>query len=111
MELGKHLHEISGMAWIPGKDMILGENDEKGDIYQIDFKNKKDNFKKIKFGGHGDYEDIVHTDTADYLLVSSGTIVQVMIKDSVVTGTIELNLKEKEITNMKHFILILFPTH
>ena len=24
------LYEISGMAWIPGKDMMLAENDEKG---------------------------------------------------------------------------------
>ena len=95
MVLGKHLHEISGMAWIPGSEMILAENDEKGDIYQVDFKNKKDDFKKIKFGGHGDYEDIVHTDDADYLLVSTGSIVQVMVKDSAVTGTKEYELNKK----------------
>lgn len=94
MKLGKHLHEISGMAWI-GNDMILAENDEKGDIYQVDFKNKKDEFKKIKFGGHGDYEDIVHTDDADYLLVSTGSIVQVTVKDSAVTGTKEYELGKK----------------
>ena len=85
MELGKHLHEISGMAYIPGKDLILGENDEKGDIYTFDFKNKIDNVGKIKFGGKGDYEDIVHTDTAVYMLVATGSIVQVMTKDSSVT--------------------------
>ncbi len=82
MELGKHLHEISGMAYIPGKDLILGENDEKGDIFTFDFKNKNDNISKVKFGGKGDYEDIVYTDTAIYMLVSSGTIVQVETKDS-----------------------------
>ncbi len=82
MELGKHLHEISGMAYIPGKDLILGENDERGDIFTIDFKNKNDKIEKIKFGGKGDYEDIVHTDSAIYMLISSGTIVQVMTKDS-----------------------------
>ncbi len=37
---------------------------------------------KIKFGGKDDYEDIVHTDTAIYMLVSSGSIVQVNTKDS-----------------------------
>ena len=95
MVLGKQLHEISGMAWIPENNMILAENDEKGDIYPVDFKNKKDDFKKIKFGGHGDYEDIVHTDDANYLLVSSGSIIQVTIKDSVVTGTKEYALDKK----------------
>ncbi len=82
MELGNHLHEISGMAYIPDKDLILAENDEKGDIFTIDFKEKKDKLGKVKFGGKGDYEDIVYTDTAVYMLISSGTIVQVMTKDS-----------------------------
>lgn len=82
MELGKHLHEISGMAYIPGKNLILGENDEKGDIFTFDFKNKNDYIGKEKFGGKGDYEDIVYTDTAIYMLVSTGTVVQVDTKDS-----------------------------
>jgi uncharacterized protein YjiK len=82
IELGKHLHEISGMAYIPGKNLILTENDEKGDIFTIDFKNKNDKVGKIKFGGKGDYEDIVYTDTAVYMLVSSGSVVKVETKDS-----------------------------
>ena len=82
MELGKHLHEISGMSYITGKNLILAENDEKGDIFAVDFKNKNDVAGKIKFGGKGDYEDIVHTDTAVYILVSTGVVVQVMTKDS-----------------------------
>lgn len=95
MELGKHLHEISGMSWVGDKNMILAENDEKGDIFLVDFKNKIDNFKKTKFGGKDDYEDITHTDTADYLLVSTGAIVQVVIKDSVVSSTTEYKLDIK----------------
>jgi uncharacterized protein YjiK len=79
--LGDHLHEISGMAYIPGTNYILAENDEKGDIFTIDFKNKQDRVNKIKFGGKGDYEDIVYTDSAVYMLVSSGSIVKVP-KDS-----------------------------
>jgi uncharacterized protein YjiK len=82
MEMGKQLHEISGMAYIPGKDLILGENDEKGEIFTFDFKNKNDKVGKIKFGGKGDYEDIVYTDSAIYMLISSGTIVRVETKDS-----------------------------
>lgn len=82
MELGKHLHEISGMAYVPDKNVILTENDEKGDIFVVDYKNKNDNDGKIKFGGKGDYEDIVYTDSAVYMLVSSGSVVKVQTKDS-----------------------------
>jgi uncharacterized protein YjiK len=82
MQLGKHLHEISGMAYIPETDMIMAENDEKGDIFMLDYKNKNDNDGKIKFGGKADYEDIVYTDTAIYILVSSGAVMQVKTTDS-----------------------------
>lgn len=92
MQLGKHLHEISGISYIPDQDILLAENDEKGEIFKVDFKNKKDDFDKLKFGGPGDYEDIVHTDTADYLLISSGTIVQVLTKDGGITGTKKFTL-------------------
>jgi uncharacterized protein YjiK len=93
MEMGEHLHEISGMAYIPGKDLILGENDEKGEIFTFDFKNRNDKIGKVKFGGKGDYEDIVYTDSAVYMLLSSGTIVQVKTKDSNVS-TKEFTLNE-----------------
>lgn len=83
MELGKKLHEISGMGYIPGKDLLVAQNDEKGDIYTVDFKNKSNEFGKVKFSGKSDYEDIVHTDTAEYLLVSTGGIVKVLTKDSL----------------------------
>ena len=82
MELHKQLTEISGMSWVPGKNILLTENDEKGDIFQVDFANRNDELGKIKFGGKGDYEDIVYTDTAVYMLVSNGTIIQVMTRDS-----------------------------
>ncbi len=95
MELGKHLHEISGMAYIPGKNLILGENDEKGQIFTLDFANKKDEVGKIKFGGKGDYEDIVYTDTAIYMLVATGGIVQVDTRDSSFT-TKEFTLNEEK---------------
>lgn len=85
MELGKNLHEISGMAYMPETDLILTENDEKGDLFVLDFANKKDNEGKIKFGGKGDYEDIVYTDSAVYILVSTGSVIKVLTKDSSFT--------------------------
>jgi uncharacterized protein YjiK len=93
MELGSHLKEISGMAYIPGSNLILSENDEKGDIFTIDFSDKRDQIGKIKFGGKDDYEDIVYTDSAVYMLVSEGKIVQVMTRDSSLTTT-EFNLEK-----------------
>lgn len=87
MVLGKHLHEISGMAYMPKRNMMLAENDEKGDIFTIDFKNKIDQVDKVKFGGKSDYEDIVYTDTSVYMLVSTGSVVEVKIKDSSFTTT------------------------
>lgn len=102
MELGKHLHEISGMAWVPGRNVILGENDEKGDIFTIDFANKNDNAAgKIKFGGKGDYEDIVYTPDAVYMLVSTGEVVEVNTKDSsFTTQTYSLGLPKNEFETM-----------
>lgn len=96
MELGKHLNEISGMAYIPGKNLILTESDEKGDIFTIDFKNKNDYINKEKFGGKGDYEDIVYTDTTVYMLISTGTIVQVQTKDTT------FNVKEFTLNGEKN---------
>ena len=94
MELGKHMHEISGMAFIPERNVILAENDEKGEIFVLDFKNKKDNDGRIKFGGKGDYEDIVYTDSAVYMLISTGAVVQVKTTDSSFT-TQEFVLAER----------------
>ncbi len=87
LQLGKHLHEISGMSFITGTDYILAENDEKGDIFTVDFRTRNDKVGKVKFGGKGDYEDIVYTDSAIYMLISSGTIVKVDTRDSSMVNT------------------------
>lgn len=87
MQLGKHLHEISGISFISGTDNMLAENDEKGDIFTVDFRTRNDKVGKVKFGGKGDYEDIVYSDSAIYMLVSSGTIVKVSTKDSSMLTT------------------------
>lgn len=77
MELGEHLHEISGMSWVPEKEMMFAENDEKGRIITVDFKNRNDNVAEEKFGGKGDYEDIVYKDNVIYMLVSTGSVIKV----------------------------------
>ncbi len=97
MELGKHMHEISGMAYVPGTNTIMAQNDEKGEIFVLDFKNKNDNNGRMKFGGKEDYEDIVYTDSAVYMLISTGAVEQVKANDtSFATQTFTL---AKEGTN------------
>ncbi len=101
LQLGKHLHEISGMSFITGTDYILAENDEKGDIFTIDFRTRNDKVGKVKFGGKGDYEDIVYTDSAIYMLISSGTIVKVDTRDSsMVTTDYVLDGQKNEFESM-----------
>lgn len=91
MELGKHLKEVSGIAYVPSTGQMLAQYDEKGDIFTIDFSKKNDLVGKVKFGGKGDYEDIVFTDTAVYMLLSPGIVSRVSTKDSSLIAT-EYNL-------------------
>lgn len=91
MELGSQLHEISGMAWMTDKNMMLAENDEKGKIVTVDFKNRNDHVSEEKFGGKGDYEDIVYKDGVIYMLVSYGSIIKVTTENGeMVTKTFDL---------------------
>ncbi|MCB0715059.1 MAG: SdiA-regulated domain-containing protein [Chitinophagaceae bacterium] len=82
MELGRHLREISGMSYLTATHQILAENDEKGDIFTVDFAKKNDHVGKVKFGGKGDYEDILYKDSTVYMLISNGVIVSVDMRDS-----------------------------
>ena len=86
MELGKNLTEISGMAYDPSTNMIYSENDEKGSIYMVDFAGKKELPGKYKFGGKGDYEDIVNMDSSVYILVATGAVVKVNTQDTAVAS-------------------------
>src|SRR5882724_9389245 len=75
--LGDKLHEISGIAYI-SPHIILGENDEQGKIFSIDPTKPGDTeYPQLRFGGKGDYEDIVVVDSTAYLLISDGEIVEV----------------------------------
>ncbi|MGC4038016.1 MAG: hypothetical protein QM764_18785 [Chitinophagaceae bacterium] len=88
--LGEKLHEISGIAYI-SDHIILGENDEQGKIFSIDPLKPEDiNYPSVKFGGKGDYEDIVVVGSTAYLLISDGEIVEVpeFSKSAEVTGTV-----------------------
>lgn len=76
-ELGQNLDEISGIFW-ENEDIMLANNDETGKIFFINLKDKKDfDYHSLSFGKKNDYEDIVKVDTAIYLLISDGEIVEV----------------------------------
>ncbi|RUT80058.1 SdiA-regulated domain-containing protein [Ancylomarina longa] len=71
-QLKKELREISGLTYF-GRHSLLCINDEKGIIYQYNWK-KKEITKKYKFGKSGDYEGIELVDSLVYVLRSDGTI-------------------------------------
>jgi uncharacterized protein YjiK len=85
MTPSEQLHEISGMAYIPSQNLILAEQDQKGNIYTVDFNRKTDTLPVINFGPKGDWEDIVYTPDATYMLLSSGSITQVINKNGKIT--------------------------
>jgi hypothetical protein len=88
--LGDKLHEISGISYITA-NIILGENDEQGKIFNIDpLKPDDTNYPSVKFGAKDDYEDIVVVDTTAFLLISDGEIVEVpgFSKAEEVKGTV-----------------------
>lgn len=76
-ELGNKLREISGICWI-NDSLMLANNDEAGKVFAINLRDMKDfDYRNIKFGAKNDYEDIVKVDTAIYVLISTGQIVEV----------------------------------
>jgi hypothetical protein len=77
IQLGTKLDEISGICWI-NDSLMLANNDESGRIFAINLANLNDlEYRNVKFGEKGDYEDIVKVDSAIYLLLATGKIVKV----------------------------------
>ena len=76
-DLGTRLREISGIYWI-SDTLMLANNDEAGKIFSLNPANKRNfTYPDIEFGGRDDYEDIVKVDSAIYVLVSTGKILEV----------------------------------
>jgi hypothetical protein len=72
--LKKEMLEISGIAYV-SDDKLAAINDEKGQLYILDL--KSDSSISYKFSGKGDYEEVVKTDSAYYVLDSDGDIFEV----------------------------------
>ncbi len=69
--LKKGLREISGIRYFQANELI-GINDEEGIVFYIDTRTGK--FRRQPFGKKGDYEDLVITPAAFYVLKSNGNI-------------------------------------
>lgn len=87
MELGKALNEISGICYNSNDSGLLAIADSKEKIFQLSLKTKKlkDYTEKI-VESNSDLEDIVKVDTAIFLLMSKGILVEVPDKATDTSG-------------------------
>ena len=94
MNLGKVLVEISGLAYTPENIVTISDNKEK--IFGINLKTKKlTDLKDHVVPPDSDLEDVVVSDSAYYLLSSSGVLKKVPMEaeDSSQTSSYDLGLK------------------
>src|SRR4051812_14087436 len=76
--LDKKLVEISGMYYLPD-GRIAANNDEEGKVFFL--KLPEGSLEHFKFGGKGDYEDLVQVDSFFYVLESNGNLHKVLESD------------------------------
>lgn len=74
-KLPSKLYEISGISWL-GNNKIASVQDEKGNIYIVDFITGEI-CDKIDFGNDGDYEDITIVNNVAWILKSNGNLYRV----------------------------------
>src|SRR5688500_17657299 len=82
MILEKKLNEISGLFYMPEENIMLAVADNKQKIYRVTPDGKVDDYFEDDFGPEADYEDVVQVDSAFYVLISNGTIVEIVPGDS-----------------------------
>jgi uncharacterized protein YjiK len=79
-KLGKDLNEISGLTYNPDDNTLLAISDSKRKIYTINYRTQKLSDYAEKFYDQKDFEDLVKLDSAVYVLISDGTILEVPLK-------------------------------
>lgn len=77
--LDDDLLEISGLAWLDSS-RVAAINDEQGKLYIVDLSNGS--ATSTKFGGKGDYEELVKTDSAWFILESDGDVHEVSMQSN-----------------------------
>jgi hypothetical protein len=75
-ELGKSVNEISGLTYNTDDSSLLAISDSKRKIFQIDLRREKLKDYSEKIYTQSDFEDLVKIDTAIYVLISDGTILE-----------------------------------
>jgi uncharacterized protein YjiK len=79
-ELGKSVNEISGLTYNTDDSSLLAISDSKRKIFQIDLGREKLKDYSEKIYTQSDFEDLVKIDTAIYVLISDGTILQMPLR-------------------------------
>lgn len=79
-ELGKSVNEISGLTYNTDDSSLLAISDSKRKIFQIDLAREKLKDYSEKIYTQSDFEDLVKIDTAIYVLISDGTILQMPLR-------------------------------
>ena len=79
-ELGKSVNEISGLTYNSDDSSLLAISDSKRKVFQIDLAREKLKDYSEKIYTQSDFEDLVKIDTAIYILISDGTILQMPLR-------------------------------
>lgn len=80
--LEKKVNEISGLFYLKNENAMLAVADNKQKIYRVTQDGKVSDYWEDAFGPQADYEDIVKVDSSVFVLVSNGTIVEVVRTDT-----------------------------
>lgn len=92
-ELGKSLNEISGIYFVPDDDALLAIADDKRNVFRIDLRRQKLSDKVKHFYEQQDFEDVVQVGNNIYVLISSGSIVEVPLNRPDSVNVFQLGLE------------------
>ncbi|MBD0332427.1 MAG: SdiA-regulated domain-containing protein [Chitinophagaceae bacterium] len=80
--LDKKLNEISGLFYDKNTNNLLAISDDKRHIYRLTPEGKESELFNKEFGPSADYEDLTMVGQELFVLISSGTIVEITKNDS-----------------------------
>jgi len=87
LSLQKYLEEVSGLTYY-SKEVLAMLNDEKGNLYLYDLR-QKEIINKARFKGKGDFEGIERVDDHIYTVKSNGDLYRFQVEKEGVVEEIE----------------------
>lgn len=91
-ELGKSLNEISGLFFVREDDALLAISDSKRDIVRIDLRTQRLSDKVKNFYEQADFEDVVQVGNSIYVLISNGSIAEVLLDSAGSVNVYKANI-------------------